>query len=40
LKFALENVRGILDGAVGRHLRPLEVHDSMCHLLYTLKVYY
>ena len=32
LKFALENVRGILDGAVGRHLRPLEVHDSMCHL--------
>lgn len=32
LKFALENVRGIFDGAVGRHLRPLEVHDSMCHL--------
>jgi ribonucleoside-triphosphate reductase (thioredoxin) len=32
LKFALENVRKAFDGAVGRHLRPLEVHDSMCYL--------
>ena len=31
LKFALENVRGIFEGAAGRHLRPIEVHDVMCH---------
>ena len=32
LKFALENVRGVFDGAVGRHLRPIEVQDCLCHL--------
>lgn len=31
LKAALERVRLILDGAVDRHLRPIEVHDIMCH---------
>jgi len=32
LKKALERVRSILDEAVGRKLRPIECHDSLCHL--------
>jgi ribonucleoside-triphosphate reductase (thioredoxin) len=32
LKFALENVRGVFELAAGRHLKPIEVHDLMCHL--------
>lgn len=32
LKQALELVRGILDGAQGRRLRPVEAHRIMCHL--------
>jgi ribonucleoside-triphosphate reductase len=40
LKFAIENVREVFDGAVGRHLRPVEAHDCLCHLIYTLKLYY
>lgn len=32
LKKAHENIREILNGAVGRKLRPAEVSDIMCHL--------
>lgn len=32
LKQATERVRGILEGAVGRQLYPIEVHEIMCHL--------
>ena len=32
LKKCLEAVRGVLDGASGRKLRPLEAHDIMCHM--------
>jgi ribonucleoside-diphosphate reductase alpha chain len=31
LKRCLEAVRGVLDGAVGRKMRPIECHDIMCH---------
>jgi hypothetical protein len=31
LKLALERVRGVLDGAQGRKLRPIECHRVMCH---------
>lgn len=31
LKEALENIRGILHGAQGRKLRPIECHDILCH---------
>lgn len=32
LKRMLERVRGILDAAVGRKLRPIECHDILCHV--------
>ena len=32
LSDCLHSLRGILDGAVGRKLRPIEVHDMMCHI--------
>lgn len=32
LKCALEAVRGVLHGAQGRQLRPIECHRIMCHL--------
>lgn len=32
LKKMLEAVRCVLDGAVGRKLRPLECHDVLCHV--------
>ena len=32
LKCMLEDVRGVLDGAVGRKLRPIEAHDMMCYI--------
>lgn len=32
LKKAHDNVRKVLNGAVGRKLRPIECHDIMCHL--------
>lgn len=31
LKESLENIRGILNGAQGRKLRPVECHRIMCH---------
>lgn len=31
LKRSLEHIRAVLDGAVGRKLRPIECHDIMCH---------
>ncbi len=31
LKQTIERVRGVLDGAQGRRLRPLEAHRIMCH---------
>lgn len=31
LKVALKAIRGVLDGAQGRKLRPIECHDIMCH---------
>lgn len=31
LKISLENIRNILEDAQGRKLRPIEVHDIMCH---------
>jgi len=30
LRDALENIRGVLDKAVGRQLRPIECHDIIC----------
>lgn len=32
LAVALERVRKVFDGAVGRKLTPLECHDMMCHI--------
>ena len=32
LKAMLEEVRLVLDGAVGRKLRPIECHDMMCYI--------
>lgn len=32
LKAMLEEVRSVLDGAVGRKLRPIEAHDMMCYI--------
>lgn len=32
LKATLEEVRAVLDGAVGRKLRPIEAHDMMCYI--------
>ncbi len=32
LKETLERVRGVLDGAQGRQLRPIECHRMMCHI--------
>lgn len=32
LQRSLEAVEGILQGAMGRQLRPIEAHDIMCHL--------
>lgn len=31
LKVCLEKVRQILDGAVGRQMHSLEIHDALCH---------
>lgn len=31
LKQALERIRGVLQNAQGRRLRPIECHDMMCH---------
>lgn len=31
LKEALEHIRGVLDNAQGRQLRPIECHDILCH---------
>ena len=31
LKAMLEEVRSVLDGSVGRRLRPIECHDMMCY---------
>lgn len=31
LKDALDRTRGVLDGALGRRLRPIECHRIMCH---------
>lgn len=32
LKFALERVREVLEGAQGRRMRPIECHRIMCHV--------
>lgn len=32
LKRALEEIRSILVGAVGRHMRPIEAYDIICHI--------
>lgn len=32
LKRLHNKLRAILDGAIGRHLRPIECHDIMCHI--------
>ncbi len=32
LKKVIEKTRAILDKAVGRHLRPIECHDIICHI--------
>ena len=32
LKVALERIEGVLEQAVGRKMRPIEVHDIQCHI--------
>lgn len=32
LRICLDHIRAVLNNAVGRKLRPIEVHDIMCHI--------
>lgn len=32
LRICIEHLRGILNNAVGRKLKPIEVHDMLCHI--------
>ena len=32
LRICLDHIRAVLNNAVGRKLRPIEVHDLMCHI--------
>lgn len=32
LRICLEKLRSVLNGAIGRQLKPIEVHDMICHI--------